>query len=130
MREPSWEMDGWELESGERRHSAAPETFWIPPLAARQTLQRGDYAKLLFRISLDDENDPVSVERMWVVVRGRLGETYLGVLRNTPAAIAENDVLWLGTEVPFRAEHVIDIQPGDKVSIDLARQPPRRPWPR
>ena len=130
MRDPSWENDGWELGNGEERHAEAPETFWIPSRRDRESLKPGDYAKLIFRIALDDDEDPCSVERMWVLVRGRVGETYFGVLDNEPGGIAENDELWLGTELPFRAEHVINFRPADKESIDLARCPPRRPWPR
>jgi hypothetical protein len=130
MREPSWEIDGWELDNGEQIHAEFPETFWIPPRETRDKLQRGDYVKLIFRISLDDDEDPVSVERMWVVVRGRVGEFYFGLLDNEPDALAENDELWLGTELPFRAEHVIDFRPADQESIDFAARPPRRAWPR
>ena len=130
MRDPSWEDDGWELDNGEDHHAEAPDTFWIPARVARETLQVGDFAKLIFRIALDDANDSCSVERMWVLVRGKIGDTYFGILENEPDAIEENEELWLGTELPFRAEHVIDILPADKESIDLARRPPRRAWPR
>ena len=130
MREPSWEIDGWELDSGEERHREAPETFWIPERAHREALYPGDYAKLIFRISVASDDDPVSVERMWVVVRERTPRGYIGLLRNEPDAIAENDELWLDTELPFRAEHIIDIQHADEESVDLAKQPPRKPWPR
>jgi len=63
-------------------------------------------------------------------VRERTPSGYLGVLRNEPDALEENDVLWLDTELPFRPEHVIDIQSADEESVDLAKQPPRRAWPR
>lgn len=128
MREPDLDSDGWSLDDGEARHRDAPETFWIPQRAAREALQPGDYAKLIFRIAL--EQDEIAFERMWVIVRGRLGNTYFGRLDNEPTSIEENDDLWLGTEVPFRAEHVIDIDSPTKESVDLARQPPRRPWRR
>jgi hypothetical protein len=130
MREPSWEIDGWELDDGEECHAEFPDTFWIPTRQHREALYPGDYAKLMFRISLDDESDPVSAERMWVLVRERTPSGYLGVLRNEPDALEENDVLWLDTELPFRPEHVIDIQSADEESVDLAKQPPRRAWPR
>ena len=130
MREPSRQVDGWELESGEELHAQYPDTFWLPERQHREALHPGDYAKLVFRISLDDENDPVSVERMWVLVRERTPSGYMGVLRNEPDAIEENDELWLDTELPFRPEHIIDIQAADEESVDLAKQPPRRAWPR
>ena len=130
MREPNWEVDGWELDNGESCHAEFPETFWIPSREERDSLQRGDYAKLIFRIALDSDEDPVSVERMWVLVRGRVGPIYFGTLANEPDAIDENDELWFGCELPFRAEHVIDIRAADQESIDFAALPPRRAWPR
>lgn len=130
MREPSWEIDGWELKNGEHLHREFPDTFWIPELEHRQALYPGDYAKLIFRIAVASDEDPVSVERMWVIVRERTPWGYFGQLRNEPDAIEENDELWLDTELPFRPEHIIDIHHADEESVDLARQPPRRPWPR
>ena len=130
MRDPSWEIDGWELDNGEDYHRDAPETFWIPEREHREALYPGDYAKLIFRISVDSEDDPVSVERMWVLVRERTPSGYLGLLRNEPDSIGQNDELWLDTELPFRPEHIIDIQSADEESVDLANQPPRRAWPR
>jgi uncharacterized protein YegJ (DUF2314 family) len=130
MREPNWTADGWELESGEIRHAEAPDSFWIPPREDRERLRLGDIVQLLFRIELDDEDESEIVERMWVVVRGRVGNLYFGILDNQPASIAENEELWIGAELPFRAEHVIDIHDATKESIDLARNGPRRAWPR
>ena len=129
MRDPDLHLDGWMLGSGEERHAAAPQTFWIPDRISRESLQPGDYAKLIFCISVADNEAP-EVERMWVLVRGRVGPTYFGILENEPGGIEENDELWVGTEVPFRAEHIIDIKRRDEESIDLAAQPPRRAWPR
>lgn len=129
MRKPDLEFDGWCLEDGEAHYRAAPDTFWIPELEKRQDLVTGDYAKLIFRISLeDDPNGRSSIERMWVVVRERIDGGYLGVLDNKPDAIEENDELWLGTELPFAPGHVIDIEPGDEKSRTLAAANPRRRW--
>jgi hypothetical protein len=129
MREPDIELDGWCLADGEERHSEAPTDFWIPSAEERERLQPGDYAKLIFHIAVDDREAPVSVERMWVVVRERLPGTYLGVLDNDPDAIEENDELWSGIEVPFNPRHVIDIRSRTGASIKLAAQEPRRRWP-
>jgi len=109
MREPELERDGWCLENGERYHANAPTTFWIPDLQQRESLEQGDLAKLIFQISVDDAAEPVAVERMWVLVRERTPNGYLGVLDNEPSSIAENDEFWLGTEIPFAPHHIIDI---------------------
>lgn len=130
MAEPSFDADGWELDDGEAMHAQAPATFEIPSRDAREGLRPGDFAKLVFRILVDDENEPVKVERMWVIVRERRLGGYFGILDNEPDAIAENDDLWVGTELPFEPRHVIDIQRGDSQSTLLAAAAPRRAWPR
>jgi hypothetical protein len=69
MRQPDIQLDGWCLDSGEAYHADAPSTFWIPARDRRESLQPGDFAKLIFRISVDNLEEPVTVERMWVIVR-------------------------------------------------------------
>lgn len=128
MREPDFTIDGWYLEDGEARHAEAPDTFWIPDRHRRESLEAGDLAKLVFRISVDNADENVSVERMWVPVRERTPDGYLGVLDNEPGAIAENDEFWPGTELPFSAKHVINIEERDTKTIALAREAPRRRW--
>ncbi|MFC3579979.1 DUF2314 domain-containing protein [Sphingomonas hylomeconis] len=130
MTKPTLFDDGWELESGEARHADAPKTFWIPELAARKSLAIGDLAKLIFAISVDNADEPVAVERMWVIVRAIENGTYYGLLDNEPDSIQQNDEFWVGTEIPFGPEHVIDIEPGDEKSIALALTQPLKEWPR
>ena len=128
MREPDFNIDGWCLDDGEAYHAAAPETFWIPDRHRRESLEVGDLAKLIFRISVDNAHENVSVERMWVLVRERTADGYLGVLNNEPDAIAENDEFWLGSELPFFAKHVINIEERDANTIALASNEPRTRW--
>ncbi|RYE66459.1 MAG: hypothetical protein EOO81_11470 [Oxalobacteraceae bacterium] len=128
MREPDFDLDGWCLEDGEAYHTEAPDTFWIPEQPRREGLEAGDLAKLIFRISVDNADGNVAVERMWVLVRERTTDGYLGVLDNEPDAIAENDEFWLGTELPFSAKHVIDIEERDANTIELASKEPRTRW--
>ncbi|AZO68186.1 MAG: DUF2314 domain-containing protein [Mesorhizobium sp.] len=129
MREPDFQLDGWCLDDGEEYRQASPDTFWIPDSHEREGLQPGDHAKLIFRISVDDENEPVAVERMWVLVRERIDGAYLGVLNNDPYAVAQNDELWSGIELPFSARHVIDIRERGEETIALAAQTPKKRWP-
>ena len=130
MKEPDFEIDGWCLEDAEARHQEAPDSFWLPEEEKRKALQPGDLAKLVFRISVDNDENPVAVERMWVLVRERTGSHYFGILDNDPYAIEENDEFWSGTEVPFSARHVIDIDPADETTRSRAAALPRRAWPR
>jgi len=128
MREPDFVSDGWCLEDGEAYHAEAPDTFWIPEQHRREGLVAGDLAKLIFRISVDNADESVAVERMWVLVRERTADGYLGVLDNEANAIAENDDLGLGTELPFSAKHVINIEERDANTIALASKEPRTRW--
>ncbi|MBY0618801.1 hypothetical protein [Sphingomonas ursincola] len=128
MREPDLFTDGWCLDNGEEYHRAAPETFWIPSREAREGLHPGDLAKLIFRISVDDEDEPFAFERMWVLVRERIDHGYLGILDNDPCSVAENDDFWSGIELPFGPQHVINIDERDDKTIALAAQGPKKRW--
>ena len=130
MRLPDLERDGWCLDDGEARQRAAPTTFQIPDEDIRAGLQPGDLAQLIFRIVVDpdDEEDPESVERMWVIVRERTETGYMGVLNNKPATIGENDFLWVGAELPFEARHIISARNANDASLKLALAPAPIPW--
>ncbi len=97
---------------------------------AREGLQPGDLAKLIFRISVGDPEAPVAVERMWVLVRERIPGGYLGILDNDPVAIEENEEFWSGIELPFAAHHVVNINERNENTIALAAQEPKRHWPK
>jgi hypothetical protein len=128
MRLPDFEVDGWCLDDGEEYHLAAPDTFWIPDLKDRESLQPGDLVKLIFRISVDNAEEPVAVERMWVVVRERVGNEYLGILDNDPTAIYENDEFWSGIELPFNVRHIINIDMSNDATMEIAGRLPKRRW--
>jgi hypothetical protein len=134
MRLATRACDYWELRSAEESHRRNPESFWIPPLDVRQNLRRGQAARLIFDIELDEDGKVVvQGERMWVVVSEKVGDTYIGILDNKPASFERGDSVYLcfGAEVPFRAEHVIDTAdpPQDYVDWQLG-QAPERTWPR
>ena len=130
---PSLARDYWALESAEDRHNANPDTFWIPDLDTRQSLERGTAARLLFVIETLGEDDRIeaTVERMWVVVSDRIGGQYIGRLTNRPASIVpdERTYLVIDCEVPFGPEHVIDTdEPPQEYLEDLFSEPPTRVW--
>lgn len=126
MREPDLRADGWCLDDGEVLHQQAPGTFLIPPRELRETLQPGDYAKLVFQIAL--EGGSTAWERMWVIVRERIDGGYLGILDNDPHPIQKNDEFWSGIELPFQSRHIIDARPSDTASRAVATAEPRRRW--
>jgi hypothetical protein len=125
MRAPDLEKDAWCLLDGEQRHREAPKTFEIPVLALRKILQLGDFAKLMFKIAVEGEEE---VERMWVIIRERTSIGYIGMLDNEPGCIPPNDRLWVGTEVPFEYRHIIAVEHGNEKSIADAKAPVPIPW--
>ncbi|HEX3313425.1 MAG TPA: hypothetical protein VHR72_00985 [Gemmataceae bacterium] len=133
MRLATIERDFWQLRSGEVSHRQNPDEFWIPPAEQRDGLQRGQAARLIFDIEAQDEKGVVQIqgERMWVIVTEKISDTYIGILDNQPACLepAEDVYLRFGAEVPFRAEHVIDIAnpPKDYADWQLG-QAPERVW--
>lgn len=102
--------EGWSLVSAEMRHERYPESFAIPDRAARESLQPGDAAKLLFDIETRADGRLVDrgVDRMWVIVTRRIEGGYAGILESDPGT-ADGLDLHPGMEVRFGAEHVADI---------------------
>jgi hypothetical protein len=128
--------DYWELRNGEKSHAEHPDTFWIPELSDRQSLKRGDAAKLIFDIECEDENGNLTIEseRIYVIVSEVVGDKYIGILDSQPVCIDKDQdgvYLGFGVEIPFSSEHVIDIDrpPEDYIEWQLG-QPPERTWPR
>ncbi len=105
------EEDAWELESGEARHAEAPDSFQIPSRDVRESLSVGDAVKLLFNIESEGESGlERNVERMWVIIRERVGDLYVGVLDSSPCSIEPDpDFLARGSEVVFGPEHIVDV---------------------
>jgi hypothetical protein len=135
MRIPTLEQDYWALVSGESRHAESPDSFWIPPLAERQSLKPGDAAKLIFEIETESEGGGVErdCERMWVVVSEIAAPYFIGRLANKPVSVEGNDEFYLkvDVEVPFLPEHVIDIDYPPQTFLDaLFSEKPKSVWPR
>jgi hypothetical protein len=112
-----------------------PENFWIPPLSERENLKVGDAAKLIFDIEGEDENGNIEIqgERMWVIIREKVNDIYIGILDSPPTCIdPESDFyLWPGSEIPFKAEHVIEIDtPPEEYRDLLIHSEPEKTWPR
>lgn len=135
MRLAEFEKDGWRLDSGEERHARWPQTFEIPERVHRDTLPTGASVRLIFQILglNEDGGDKIETERMWVLVSGKVGDIYLGILSNEPATFWPRDGfhLRLGAEIPFRAEHVIDIDyPAPELTAKALADGPSIMWPR
>jgi hypothetical protein len=135
MRLANIEEDFWELMSAEVLNKENPDTFWIPKLEERKNLQKGQAAKLIFKIEIEDEGKILSeTERMWVIISERLDNgCYIGILDNKPAFFDPSDDVYLcfGAEIPFSIEHIIDIgNPPKEYSDWQLKLPPERLWDR
>src|SRR2546429_645708 len=103
VRLASFERDYWELRSAEEAPREHPDPFRIPPFAQRQSLKRGDAAKLIFEIEgyEDDGSVGVTGERIWVIVAERVGDAYIGILDSQPACLEPSAEVYLcfGAEI-------------------------------
>ncbi|MDG0797957.1 DUF2314 domain-containing protein [Pectobacterium punjabense] len=106
MKLPTYETDRYELDDGEAINREYPDSFWIPAKAMRESLEPGDFVKLIFRMEETAGSDDLSVERMWVNVTKKHPAFYEGVLDNEPTG---SDCVQCGQTVTFHACHVIGI---------------------
>jgi hypothetical protein len=132
---PSIEIDYWQLRSGEASHAKNPKTFELPSLNERKNLKVGEAARLIFDIASVDDHGKVVVEgeRMVVIVSECHPDYYIGLLDHEPVTFSSNEEEYLvfGAEVPFRAEHIIEIlYPPEKYYKWKLSLKPERSWPR
>ena len=135
MRFPTIKTDFWELRSAEASHLKNPESFWIPLLDERQNIQRGQLARLIFDIEVENEAGAPEIvgERMWVMVSEALPDGFIGLLDNQPACcdVDSNFYLSFGAEIPFQVGDIIDIMNPEQEHADWhLSQTPERAWPR
>ncbi len=102
------ETDSWELEDGEAKNSENPTSFFIPSLESRQNLLPDDKAKLILRIRTVNDKDVEedNVEGMWVIVREKKEDFFVGILDTTAEC---TDEMKMGMEVLFEARHVVQV---------------------
>jgi len=92
------------IQDSERVAAEFP-TFEIPPREERESLDCGDFAKLVFRSEPAPYEKPAA-ERMWVKVIERLADgNYRGKLDNTPVELK----MTRGEDVVFGPEHIIQL---------------------
>ena len=101
------DTDGWELESAEERHRAAPEKFEIPSLSERSRLEVGSMVQLLVLLGgCDDAGTFIQCERLWVTVQELAAAGYIGRLESLPVT---SDVLQPGASIAFEPHHVSSV---------------------
>jgi hypothetical protein len=88
------------LLNAEAQNAKHPDTCWIPPKDVRNNLRAGDLAKVSFQLT----GKEVAAERIWILVTGRMGDSYIGTINNYPVFLEAE----AGDVVTFKAENVID----------------------
>ena len=107
---PTLEKDGWTLLSAEERAAIAPDMFSLPSRSSRESMKAGEAAKLLFDIETRANGNVVDrgTERMWVIVKSKTADGYVGILDNDPG-VADNLNLHEGDLVVFGPQHICGI---------------------
>jgi hypothetical protein len=110
-----------------------PDTFSLPPLALRENLRSGQQVKVIFDFEGLEEDGTVSMqgERMYLVVGEKVRDRYIGLLLDQPQLFEPEDYPYLrpGVEVPFEAQHVIEVSNLPRaVQRIMFSEPPERRW--
>lgn len=106
--------DSYSLIDGEQMNLEHPDTFWMPDLADRRALQRGDIVKLMF----DPIGDGIT-ERMWVRVLEPMDADGVIVGELDAVPVFDDKGIDIGDIVRFEPRHVIDIyEPEPSIVID------------
>jgi uncharacterized protein YegJ (DUF2314 family) len=103
---PTYENDFYELDNGEEINRECPDTFWVPEKEVRESLNKGDLVKLIFRMEETKGSEEISVERMWVEITKIHNGFYEGSLDNDPSG---SDCVKCGQTVVFQSCHIIQI---------------------
>lgn len=97
----------WELQNAEEQAARHPETFEIPPLRRRRSLELGEFVQMRFLCVPQPEGGPVA-ERIWVeVVEAGDPEAYRGRIANLPNTIT---TLFEDEVIEFSYRNVIAVE--------------------
>lgn len=92
----------YKLIDAEERNETTPDTFWIPTLETRQSVEIGQWVKLIFK-------SKEGIERMWVKVTNVEGNL-AGTLDNDPVFLPIKH----GDMIDFEHKHITDILNDDE----------------
>jgi hypothetical protein len=109
-----------------KKKKARPKAYVLTDVESRNPdmpspgeLREGDLVKLSFKTP---KGSRVAGESMWVVVKGRSGKSYKGILNSYPVIMK----LRFGAPIKFQPRHVIDVWRTDRpVITDIKRVSPR-----
>lgn len=89
------------IEDCERMSKEKPEVFAVPPAEELESLEAGDYVKLVFQ-----NFDRSYGERMWVRISLREGGRFCGNLTEAPAFLSG---IAHGDAILFESRHIANI---------------------
>jgi len=103
---PAFDRDGFYLENAVMRAALWP-TLQIASAAERYDLKEGQSVKMDFTFAEESTpKDGTETERMWVQVKERFEDHWIGVLDNDPAFHA---AIESGHEFHFHPDHVVEL---------------------
>ena len=104
---PDFERDGFYLENAVMRAKLWPQDFVIPSEDERHRVHARQTVKMDFTFALESQpKEGDETERMWVVVKERVDDHWIGVLDNDPRF---HDAIESGHEFHFHPDHIVAI---------------------
>ncbi len=104
---PDYDRDGFYLEHAVMRSRLWPDTFHIPDAQVRYSIKPGQLVKMDFTFAPEGaEKDGSETERMWVIVKERCDDHWVGILDDDPRfhdTIASNYVFH------FHPDHLVAV---------------------
>lgn len=97
-------MKSWQIDDITELAKESKYTFYVPPKSVVEKLAIGNFAKVIFRFQSDDPTIP-KAERMWVEIKERKGNQFIGDLANMPRYIKD---LAIGDEIEFETQNIIN----------------------
>jgi hypothetical protein len=108
---PDYNRDGFYLEHAMMRSQLWPDTFRIPEADVRYSLRPGQVVKMDFTFVPEGaEKGGSKTERMWVVIKEKCGDHWIGILDNTPRF---HQTIFGGHEFHLHPDHVVAIWQSD-----------------
>ena len=134
IRMPNLQTDRWRIVDAEAPHRSNSKRFTIVPAGARKTLVPGQAVKVILELSCACPEDRWELLRIpiWLLVSERIANgTFFGLCcYGSQTLCPEAAFLQLGAEIPFKAEHVVEIRSPSAGYGNWIMGKKCSPWPR
>lgn len=109
-------MKSWYVDDIREIAKKSKYTFYVPSKSVIAKLETGNLVKLVFMFESDASQAP-GAERMWVEIKEKNDNKFIGCLANEPAYIKD---LVIGDEIEFETKHIInsDIEETEENIVD------------